>query len=299
VLLIACANVSNVLLARGLRRERETALRSALGAGRWKLIRLFLVESFAIAMVGGGVGLLLGSWAVRAARALPGFVLYRSSDIAIDGHVLAYTLALSCATVVVFGLAPSLQLSRVDLMSSLRLGGAAAGSTRGRRLRDTLIVLEVALSLVLLVGAALMIRTIARLAGVDPGYRPDGLVAVNLHQPSGENAGERALRTVEQLLNEVESAPGVAGAAAAWPLDLVSFGWTPWINFPHKPYPEGQEPTALTAAVTPAFFDVMGIPLRRGRLLGAEDRPGAPVAIVVNETFARRYFADRIPSAAE
>jgi putative ABC transport system permease protein len=296
VLLIACANVSNVLLARGLRRERETAVRSALGAGRWKLIRLCLSESFAIAMVGGGLGLLLGSWAVRAAQGLPGYSLYRSADVAVDGSVLAYTFALSFATVVVFGLAPAVQLSRIDLMSSLRLGGVgAAGGMQGRRLRETLIVIEVALSLVLLVGAALMIRTIGRLSAVDPGFRPDGLVAVNLLQPQGSNAGERASKTIDRLLQDVQAAPGVAGAAAAWPLDLVSFGWTPWINFPHKPYAEGQEPTALTAAVTPTFFDVMGIPLRRGRLLGPEDKPGAPMAIVVNETFVRRHFADRDP----
>jgi putative ABC transport system permease protein len=295
VLLIACANVSNVLLARGLRRERETAVRSALGAGRWKLIRLFLAESLAIAAVGGGLGLLAGSWIARAAQGLPGFVLYRSSEIAVDGRVLAYTMALSFATVVVFGLAPALQLSRVDLMSSLRLGTPAASGPRGRRLREALIAIEVALSLVLLVGSALMLRTIGHLAAVDTGFRPDGVVAVNLYQAAGPGSGERARQTVDRLLIELRHAPGVAGAAAAWPLDLVSFGWTPWLNFPHKPYPDGQEPSALTAAVTPGYFDVMGIPLRRGRLLGPGDRPGAPVAIVVNETFVRRFFADRDP----
>ena len=293
VLLIACANVANVLLARGLRRERETAVRSALGAGRWRLVRLFLAEGCAIAITGGGLGLLLGSWAVRAAQALPGFAMYRSAEIAVDARVIVYTVALSCATVVVFALAPALQLSRVDLMGSVRMSGAAAAGTRGRRLRAILVAAEVALSLVLLIGAALMLRTIASLGAIDPGFRPDGLVAVNLHQPAGPNAGERARRTIDQLLADVQNAPGVAGAAAAWPLDLVSFGWTPWLNFPHKPYPEGKEPTALTAAVTPTYFEVMGIPLQRGRLLGPEDKPGAPVAIVVNETFARRYFADR------
>jgi putative ABC transport system permease protein len=295
VLLIACANVSNVILARGLRRERETAVRAALGAGRWRLIRLFLAEGVAIALAGGALGLLLGSWIVRAAKGLPGFVMYRSAEIAVDGRVLVYTLALSFATVVVFGLAPALHLSRVDLMSSLRLGAPVAAGPRGRRLREALIAIEVALSLVLLVGSGLMLRTIGRLAAVDPGFRPDGLVAVNLYQAAGPDAGDRARRTVERLLTDLEHAPGVAGAAAAWPLDLVSFGWTPWLNFPHKPYPEGTEPSALTAAVTPEYFGVMGIPLRRGRLFGREDQPGAPVAIVVNETFARRFFADRDP----
>ena len=295
VLLIACANVSNVLLARGLRRDREMSIRAALGARRWKLVRLFLAESAAIAALGGALGLLLGSWGVRAVHALPGFSLYRAADVAIDQSVLAYTIAVSIATVVFFGLAPALQLSRVDLMSTLRMGGASAAGGRGRRLREALIAVEVALALVLLAGAALMVRTVGRLSEVDPGFRPDGLLAVSLLQAPREDSGPHALRVVNQLLGEVTALPAVAGAAAAWPFDLTGLSWTPGVNFVHRPFPEGQEPSALTAAVTPEYFDVMGIPLRRGRLLGREDRPGAPVAIVVNETFVRRFFADTDP----
>jgi putative ABC transport system permease protein len=295
VLLIACANVSNVLLARGLRRDREMSIRAALGARRWTLVRLFLAESAAIAALGGTLGLLLGSWGVRAVHALPGFSLYRAAEVSIDGPVLAYTIAVSIATVVFFGLAPALQLSRVDLMATLRMGGASAGSGRGRRLREALIAVEVALALVLLAGAALMVRTVGRLAEVDPGFRPDGLVAVSLLQSSREDSGPRALRVVTQLVAEMKALPAVAGAAAAWPFDLTGLSWSPGVNFVHRPFPKGQEPTALTAAVTPEYFDVMGIPLRRGRLLGKEDRPGAPVAIVVNETFVRRFFADTDP----
>jgi putative ABC transport system permease protein len=292
VLLIACANVSNVLLARGFRREPETSVRAALGAGRWRLIRLFLAESLAIAAVGGGLGLLLGAWGVRIAPAFLESVLPRASDVAVNGQVLVYTVVLSFATVAVFGLAPALQLSRVDLMSSLRLGSAsAAGTPRGQRLRSVLVAAEVALSLVLLVGAGLMLRTLARLAEVDPGYRPDGILTVDLHQPARDDEGASAYQFVDRLLERLEAAPAVAGAAASWPLDMVGPGWTPWINFPEKPYPEGQEPTALTSAVTPGYFDVMGVPLRRGRFIGPEDRRGAPVAIVVNETFVRRFLA--------
>ena len=295
VLLIACANVSNVLLARGLRREREMSIRAALGARRWKLVRLFLAESLVIALVGGALGLLLGSWGVRAVHALPGFSLYRAADVSIDRSVLAYTSAISFAAVVMFGLAPALQLSRVDLMASLRIGAASAATNRGRRLRHTLIAVEVALAFVLLVGAVLMVRTVAALSNVDAGFRPDGLIAVSLFQTPRDDSARQALRVVNRLLDEVKSAPGVAGVAAAWPFDLTGASWTPWINFTHRPYPEGQEPTALTAAVTPTYFDVMGIPLRRGRLLGTQDRAGAPVAVVVNETFVRRYFADTDP----
>ena len=290
VLLIACANVSNVLLARGLRRDREMSIRGALGAGRWKLVRLFLAESVVIAVLGGALGLLLGSWGVRAVHTLPGFTLYRAAEVAIDTPVLAYSLAVSVVTVLIFGLAPALQLSRVDLMSTLRLGSASAASGRGRRLREALIAIEVALALVLLCGAALMIRTVNGLSQVDPGFRPEGLLAVSLHQPPRDDSGAHALRVVNRLVDDLSAMPEVAGAAASWPFDLTGASWTPWINFVHRPYPEGQEPTALTAAVTPGYFDVMGIPLRRGRLLGPEDRAGAPIAIVVNETFARRFF---------
>ena len=298
VLLIACANVANVLLARGLRRERETVLRASLGAGRWRLIRLYLAESSAIAALGGGLGLLLGSWAVRAAHSLPGFTLYRAGEITMDAEVVGYTIALSIATVFVFGLLPALELSTVDLMRSLRIGGAASPPIRSRRLREGLIVVEVALALVLLVGAGLMIRTIGRLASVDPGFNPDSVVAVSLHQAQGPDASARARNTVDQLLAGLDTTPGVAGAAAAWPLDLLGPQWTPWINFAHRRYPEGQEPTALTAAVTPTFFQVMGIPLKRGRYIDSSDQPGRPVALVVNETFVRRFFGDADPLGA-
>ena len=295
VLLIACANVSNVLLARGLRRDRETALRASLGASRWRLIRLHLAESAAIAAIGGGCGLLLGSWAVRAAHSLPGLTLYRATEVTMDSRVVLYTAAVSLATVFVFGLLPALELSRVDLMRSLRLGGAGTPVTRSRRLRNGLIAVEVALTLILMVGSALMIRTISRLTSVDPGFDPDGLVAVSLHQAAGPGASERARLTVDQLLSEVQEAPGVAGAAASWPLDLVGPQWSPWINFAHRPYPEGQEPTALTAAVTPTFFQVMRIPLKRGRLINSGDQKGRPMVLVVNETFVRRFFGDTDP----
>jgi len=295
VLLIACANVSNVLLARGLRRDREMSIRGALGAGRWKLVRLFLAESAVIAVLGGALGLLIGSWGVRAVHSLPGFSLYRATDVAIDTPVLAYTMLVSLATVLVFGLAPALQLSRIDLMSTLRLGGASAAGGRGRRLREALIAIEVALALVLLAGAALMVRSVSQLSDVDPGFKPDGLLTISLHQSQRDDSDAHALRVVNRLIDDVRAMPDVAGAAASWPFDLTGASWTPWINFTHKPYPEGQEPTALTAAVTPGYFDVMGIPLRRGRLLGSEDRPGTPIAIVVNETFARRFFGDTDP----
>ena len=173
LLLIASANVSNVLLARGLRREYETAVRTALGAGRARLVRLFLMESLIVSLIGGAAGLLLAAWSVRVCRGLPGFLLPRASELAIDGTVLAYSLVLTIATSMLFGLAPSLHLSRAGWMARLRhVGATSSGSPGSRRLRSTLVGLEVALSLALLMGAGLMMRTMARLADVDPDSGP-------------------------------------------------------------------------------------------------------------------------------
>ena len=292
LLLIASANVSNVLLARGLRREHETAVRTALGAGRLRLVRLFLTESLVVSLLGGAAGLLLAAWSTRVFRTLPGFLLPRASELAIDGTVLGYSLALTIGTSVLFGLAPSLQMSRAGLMTRLRQAGATSGTApRGRRLRSALVSLEVALSLTLLMGAGVMMRTMARLAEVDPGFRPDGLLAVTTLQP-GASYEEPEQRTGfgHRLIEELRVAPGVQGAALAWPLDLISFSWSPYMNFAHRPLPRGQEPAVQMASVTPEYFGTMQIPLKLGRLLGTQDRAGSAIAIVVNETLARKFL---------
>ncbi len=295
LLLIACANVANVLLARGLRRERETALRAALGAGRWRLVRLFLTEGLAIALVGGAAGLLLAAWGIRTLKAMPWFTLPRATDVAINPDVLWFAIGLSVLTSVVFGLAPAVQLSRVDLMGALRQFGTSAIG-RGKTLRAVLLVVEVALSLVLLAGAALMLRTLAHLADVDPGYRPSGLLTVNTQQQR-ETYREASARQgfAERLIADLKSTPGVTAAAVAWPLDAVSFSWSPYANFHDRPTPAGQEPAVQMAAVSPEYFETMGIPLKRGRLLGPQDRAGAPIAAIVNETVVRRFLPEGDP----
>jgi putative ABC transport system permease protein len=295
LLLIACANVANVLLARGLRRGRETSIRAALGAGRWRLARLFLIESIVIAAIGGVAGLLLAAWGVRTLQAITWFTLPRASDITIDTRVLAFAVLLSALTSVVFGLAPAIQLSRIDLIGGLRQAGGPTGGG-SRRLRATLVAVEVSLSLVLAAGAGLMLRTLAQLADVNPGFRPDGLVAINTQQPQQRyrDPDARAL-FAERLAAELTSAPGVAAAAIAWPLDMVSFSWSPYANFRDQPFPPGQAPAVQMAAVSPTFFETMGIPLRRGRFFRSQDRPGAPVAVIVNETVVRRFLPDGDP----
>jgi putative ABC transport system permease protein len=294
LLLIACANVANVLLARGLRRERETAVRAALGAGRWRLVRLFLTEGLAVASIGGAAGVLLAAWSLRTLRAMPWFTFPRASEITIDQTVLLFAIGLSVLTSLIFSLAPAFQLSRVDLMAGLRQAGVLSNRT-GRRLRGSLVAIEVALSLVLIAGAGLMLRTLGQLALVNPGYRPDGLLTINTQQPQTYREPETRARFAERLTTELRATPGVTAAALAWPLDMVSFGWTPYATFRDKPFPPGQAPPVQMAAVSPEFFDTMGIPLKRGRVFGPRDRAGAPMVAVVSETVVRRFLPEGDP----
>ena len=295
LLLIACANVANLLLARGLRRERETSIRSALGATRARLVRLFLIEGITLGLGGALAGLLLAGWGVRLLRGVPGLTLPRTADVAIDPHVLAFAAALALATAVLFALAPAVHLSRVDLMRVLRQAGTGAGM-KSTRLRAALVTVEVTLLIVLLACATLMQRSLANLAAVNAGFDADRILSVPLQQLQSRFASDAAiLRFSDRLLETVSGNPGVAGAAIAWPFDYTGFTWAPNVNLPERPFEPGREPVAQTAAVTPGYFRAMGIPIRRGRDFGPDERPGAPVAVIVNETFASRFLRERDP----
>jgi putative ABC transport system permease protein len=297
LLLIACANVANLLLAKGLRRERETSIRSALGASRFRLVRLFLIEGIALGAAGAACGLLFAGWGVRLLRGVPGLVLPRSSEVAIDPHVLGFAAALGIGTAVLFALAPALHLSRVDLMRVLRQAGTGEGATpRSARLRSALVAGEVALLIVLLVGAILMQRSLANLASVNAGFDAERVLSVPLQQLQGRYGSDAAVIAFgNRLLSLVRTRAGVEGAALSWPFDYTGFTWSPNINLPDRPFEPGREPVAQTAAVTPGYFAVMGIPLRRGRDFGPDERPGAPVSAIVNETFASRFFPGENP----
>ena len=297
LLLIACANVANLLLARGLRRERETSIRSALGASRARLVRLFLVEGVTLGILSAAAGLLLAAWGVRLLRAVPGLTLPRAAEVTIDSQVLAFTALLGFATALLFAFAPALQLSRVDLMRVLRQAGTGDGaSPRHARLRSGLVAVEVALLIVLLTGAVLMQRSLARLAAVDMGIQADRILSVSLRQLQNRYADEQAtIAFADALLESVDKEPGAAGAALAWPFDYTGFTWSPSVNLPDRPFEAGKEPVAQTAAVTPGYFRVMGIPILRGRDFGTAERHGAPVSVIVNQTFATRFFPGEDP----
>ena len=297
LLLIACANVANLLLAKGLRRERETSIRSALGASRMRLVRLFLVEGLTLGLAAAAAGLLLAGWGVRLLRGLPGFQLPRVTDVSIDAPVLAFTAILGVATAVFFALAPALQLSRADLMRVLRQAGTGEGSSpRSARLRSALIAIEVALLIVLLTGAVLMQRSLGRLAGVNLGFEADRVVSVPMRQLPNRYPDEKAIVAfADTLLDSVKGQGGVASAALAWPFDYTGFTWGPNVNLPDRPFEAGKEPVAQTAAVTPGYFGVMGIPILRGHDFGAAERQGAPVSVIINQTFATRFFPGEDP----
>ena len=298
LVLIACSNVANLLLARGVRRGRETSIRAALGASRPRLVRLFLVEGLALGVGGGAAGLLLAGWGVRLLRGVPGFALPRAADVSINPYVLGFAALLALATALLFSLAPALHLSRVDLLQVLRLGGSAETATpRTAAVRSMLVAAEVALVVVLLAGATLMQRTLALLADVNPGFRADGLIAARMIQLRPRYSSGAVITDFAARLTESLRATGnVKGAALSWPFDYSGgFSWSPNVDLPDRPFAPGSEPVAQAASVTPEYFETMGIPLLRGRTFGPLEKPGATVSVIVNQSFVARFFPREDP----
>jgi putative ABC transport system permease protein len=293
VLLIACANVAHMLLARAAARQKEVALRVALGASRARVIRQLLTESLVLASAGGLAGLALAGWAIRALVAIGPDNLPRLETVGLDLRVLGVTLGVSLLTGIAFGLAPALQASRSDLTASLREGerGSTAGGGR-HRLRRILMGSEMALALVLLVGAGLMIRTFVALRAFDPGFRPDHVLSAVV-SVTGSRAGEPAQRTAfyRTVLDRLRALPGVASASAINHLPLAGDIW----GFPFqvegrtRPAP-GETPSAAARVVFPGYFATMGLPLVRGRDFDFRDELGAPGVVIVNEWMAERHW---------
>jgi len=291
VLLIACANLSALFLARAVARAREMALRAALGAGRGRLFRQLLTESFVLAACGAAAGLALAAGATRLLVAAGPPVL-RAAPVPVDSRVLAFTALLTALTALLVGIAPALRASRPDLVGAFKDGGRG-GSASGAagRARRTLVVTQLALALTLLAGAGLLLKSLARLHQVDPGIEPAGLLTAAVVLPSARYSDDRLTPFYERLLERARAIPGVAGVAAS---SIVPFG----TNFDRIGVEVEGRPSASSDdlaegdryIVTPDFFAVMGVPLRRGRLPTARDRYDAPLVAVVDEQFARRVF---------
>ncbi|HVR72011.1 MAG TPA: ADOP family duplicated permease [Vicinamibacteria bacterium] len=298
VLLIAATNVANLLLVRAASREREMAVRASLGAGRARLLRQLLAESVLLAALGGAAGLVVALWLVGVVVRLAPPQVPGLDGVSLDLRVLAFTGGVAVLTGLLFGLAPGLHGSRVPLADSLKEGARTGTGRPGRRVRDLLVVSQVALALVLLVGAGLLLRSLHRLQSVDPGFEPSRLVTFNLTLPTASYGDiPKRNRFFEQVLERVAALPGVTAAGATSELPFASGGLTPhdFIVEGRPPLRPGTEPELSNRAVTPAYFETVGLPLRRGRLLDESDRADAPLVGVVNEAAAREHFSGEDP----
>ncbi|HEX8140372.1 MAG TPA: ABC transporter permease [Pyrinomonadaceae bacterium] len=295
VLAVACANVANLLLARATVRQREIAIRSALGASRWRVIRQLLTESVLLAIVGGGIGLLLALWGTDLLLALAPENLPRVKGGTLDMRVLLFTGLITIVTGLIFGLVPALQSSRPNLNETLKEGGR--GTTGGQgRVRSLLVVTEVALALVLLVGAGLLIRSFYRLQQVNPGFNPKNALAVSVSLPAkkyGEEEQQAAFFT--ELIERVSTLPGVVAVGATQSLPIQGDYVLSFNIEGRPPDAPGTEPSTNYYAVSRDYFRAMGIPLLRGRLFTEQDKKDAPRVCVINETMAKKFFPGEDP----
>lgn len=293
VLLIACANVANLLLARATLRRREMAVRAALGAGRWRLIRQLLLESVSLAALGGALGLLLGWWGARLLVALAPKAIPLLDQVRLDGPVLAFTMGISLLTGVIFGLAPSLAASPANLREELQEGSARAGAGGGSQLlRRALVVLEVALSVILLVGAGLLIRSFLRLQSVDPGFRAANLLTFRLLLPRRQYREPRQWASFfREAVERIGALPGVQSAGAINFLPFSGMVSGAYFVVEGRPAPEpADRPTAAVTVVTPGYFRTMAVPLLRGRVFTPRDTAESRGVLVINQTMAHLFF---------
>ncbi|HSO75767.1 MAG TPA: ABC transporter permease [Blastocatellia bacterium] len=295
VLLIATANVANLLLARASTREREMAIRAALGASRFRLVRQLLTESVLLAAAGGAFGLLLASYGVDLLLKLEPGNLPRMNEVGIDKTVLVFTSCVALLSGILFGLAPALQVSRTNLNESLKEGGRSATEASGRkRLRGLLVVSQTALALVLLAGAGLMIKSFVRLQQVNPGFNPEGVLSAQLSLPQSRY-GEQHKRVAfhRELLERVRGLPGVQSAGLSSDVPPQNVGDVDVFEVAGEPIPpEQNRPLAERILLSPDYFRVMGIPLLSGRDFERADNSDAPRVAIINQTMAQRYFPE-------
>jgi predicted permease len=296
VLLIACANVAGLLLARSASRQNEFAVRAALGAARGRLITQLLVESLFLGLAGGALGIALARWALAGVTRMTALDMPRTAEIHLDEGVLLFTFALSALTGVVFGLLPSLGASRVDLTTALKSG---LGQGAGRRIarwfspRELLVSGQVALSIVLLIGAALLIESLARLNRVEPGFQASNLLTMRISLPQTRyDTAQKVGAFREQLVQRVEALRGVHSAATVFTLPMTGFAMQPLQPADEASLPLNKRPLGVVEFITADYFHTMGIPLLAGREFTAKDRAGSPEVSIVSEGLARRLWPD-------
>ncbi|HWC20372.1 MAG TPA: ABC transporter permease, partial [Terriglobales bacterium] len=297
VLLIACVNVANLLLARSTVRNREFAIRIALGAGGRRILRQLLTESVLLALIGGALGLLLAKFGTAAALAAMPRTMPRAEDIGLDHRVLFFTLLISLLSGIAFGLAPALRTSRADVGKTLKESGRSLAVGRSRT-QSVFVVLEMSMALVLLVGAGLMIRTLFVLWGIDPGFNPNNVMTFSFSGPSSyKNAPPDAVRAAErQVHDKLASMPGVEAASFSLGASVMASDNDGWFWIVGRPMPKFSElPMTLQYVVEPDYLKTMRVPLKRGRFLTGDDNEHAPAVTVIDESFAQQYFKNEDP----
>ncbi|MHB8413010.1 MAG: ADOP family duplicated permease [Candidatus Acidiferrales bacterium] len=298
VLLIACANIANLLLSRATSRRREIAVRIALGAGRGRIVRQLLTESALLGLLGGIAGVLLAVWGVWSLQPLLPADLTRISSIHVGAPVLVFALVVSLAATLAFGLAPALLATPSNLQANIQEGGACAGQRGGQLMRNFLAIAEISLAMVLLVGGGLLIRSFALVTSVDPGFDPRNLIRAEVSLPQFQySTPQQWTSFANELLTRLHSQPGLRDSALGAPLPMDRQGEAsfPFSIVGNPPLPPGKSITADYATVSPDYFRVMRIPLLRGRFFTEEDSPSNPKVGIISETLARRHFPNRNP----
>jgi putative ABC transport system permease protein len=297
VLLIACANIANLLLARAASRQREMAIRTALGASRSRIIRQLLTESITLSVTGGVAGLLVAIWGVKSLISLSPDTLPRVTEIAIDTRVALFSILVSVLTGVVFGLAPALQVSKPDLNEALKESARTSAGAHKNRLRSLLVVSEIALSLVLLIGAGLMIRSFYRLSRIDPGFNPKNVATFGVTLLRGNYPDDAKVAAFySELLQRTASIPGIKSAGAITELPMGGNNTSDYFAIEGRPVvPKEERPITECRTVTPHYFESMEIPLLRGRDFSETDTKQTPNVTIINEAFVRRHFGDEDP----
>ncbi len=296
VLLIACANVASLLLARAAGRQTEMAVRSALGASRWQLVQMLLTESLLLSLIGSLFGLLLAYWGVPGLIRMSAGSIPRADEIGLSANVLGFTLIISVLTALIFGAAPAIQTSRIELAAAMKEGRkGGTGGVRHRRLLDALVIVEIALALVLLVGAGLMIRSVRVLSEVDPGFDARNVLTVSVPLPQSNYPDQaRQLAFYEAALAKLSTVPGVESSAGVFRLPLTGFT-TAIFTVQGQPQAPGKEPTADYRTVSNRYFRTMGIPLLSGREFTEQDTATTADVVIVNDVLARRYWPNEDP----
>jgi putative ABC transport system permease protein len=296
VLLIACVNVANLLLARATTRGREIAIRAALGAGRTRVVRQLLTESMLLAGLAGIFGVLMAAWGSAALVRLSPRDLPRAGEIHTDGWVLAFTAGISLLTGLVFGLAPAIQITGANFVDALKEGSLSMTAGRGRhRLRSSLMIVELALALVLLVSSGLLIRSLVRLQNVDPGFDPHNILAADLDLPDKTYTNAKQEQFAKELLPKIAALPGVQSAAGVFPLPMTGSEMRTSVEIEGRPVQKSDEAHSTIFSVTPDYFRTMKIPLLQGRDFTAQDGLETKPVVIVNQTLARQFFPGENP----